>query len=164
MPMPGLMQDPRFWLQGQIGPGQGLINARMAAQGVTPPPGAPTPAAAGRTLIEDPTYRLPDGSFGVSDPATGDWVTRGPGDTIMPLPGLVDDAGGGGAFRKGGKIPSDGDRKLEARKVTAHEGEFVIRPEAAQMYGPEVMNAINQGLLDPAALAQMIKMPKMRGR
>ena len=51
--------------------------------------------------------------------------------------------GGGGTYRKGGYIKPDRDKKLEARKVTAHEGEFVIRPEAVDEIGLELLRAMN---------------------
>jgi hypothetical protein len=51
--------------------------------------------------------------------------------------------GGGGTYRKGGYIKPDRDKKLEARKVTAHEGEFVIRPEAVSDIGLELLRLLN---------------------
>jgi hypothetical protein len=51
--------------------------------------------------------------------------------------------GNGGTYRKGGYIPKDKDKKLEARKVTAHEGEFVLRPEAVKAVGSPFLHWLN---------------------
>ncbi len=212
MPMPGLMADPRFWMQGQIGPGQGLMNARQATAGLTPPT-PPTTATGMSQRVLFPSLTMGRGAYGVH--GTGELLqdyTPGPNDIVMQpgaeqgfadVPGVgpinvpfisrgseggmeganggTSDAGeggnsassgegdGGDGFAKGGKVtgaklkgknpkgPDDGSAPLDT-------GEFVVQKAAAQMYGPQVMNALNQGLIDPAALTAMLKMPTMRGQ
>ena len=68
----------------------------------------------------------------------GDDSETGPGDT---------DASGN-SFRKGGPTPNDGDKKLEAVPIMAHEGEYVIRPEAVKHYGTGLLSAINKRKID----------------
>lgn len=51
---------------------------------------------------------------------------------------------GPAAWRKGGYIPGDGDGRLEARRITAHEGEYVIRPEAVKAIGRKRLAQLNR--------------------
>jgi hypothetical protein len=89
-----------------------------------------------------------DGSSGGSSSAAGEGGVSGGGSasgdgTSGEAGGVGAGDGGGGTYRKGGYIKRDGDKKLEARKVTAHEGEFVIRPEAVDAIGIELLRRLN---------------------
>jgi hypothetical protein len=95
----------------------------------------------GQDAMNTAANAVADGSSGGSGSASGGVGTGADGSG-----GNAGDPGGegnGGTYRKGGYIKPDGDRKLEARKVTAHEGEFVIRPEAVQDIGVELLRRLN---------------------
>ena len=52
--------------------------------------------------------------------------------------------GGGGEWRHGGYIRPDRDSTLEPVRTTAHEGEYVLRPEAVSAIGIPALDALNQ--------------------
>lgn len=56
----------------------------------------------------------------------------------------------GGEKRMGGPIRSDGDGRLSAVPITAHEGEFVLSPEATEMVGVDLLQRINNMALEAA--------------
>lgn len=56
----------------------------------------------------------------------------------------------GGEKRMGGPIRSDGDGRLSAVPITAHEGEFVMSPEATEMIGADLLQRINNMALEAA--------------
>lgn len=103
--------------------------------------------------------------YGGSDPNQGSGGGQGGGETTGG--GSTSEAGqssssvgdggasAGGFYRKGGLIPNDGDGKLEAVPVIAHEDEFVMRPEAVKLYGADVMRALNKGLVKPETLRRL---------
>ena len=64
------------------------------------------------------------------------------------------DGDAGGDFRVGGFIKPDGDGKFEAVPVNAHEGEFVIRPEAVSQFGLAFLEKLNRGEIDPTLLGK----------
>lgn len=97
---------------------------------------------------------------------TGFGADQGSTGTGAGAPGEHDPGGGpSGMYRVGGVIPSDGDEDLEARRVTVHETEGVLRPEVMKMVGPGFVKAMNAGDL-PAAhtmLGKAVKaMPKAK--
>jgi len=63
----------------------------------------------------------------------------------------------GVGWRKGGYTGDGGDGRVDVHKEAGpvHEGEFVLRHEAAHHYGPEIMNALNRGAIPRNALAAM---------
>lgn len=62
----------------------------------------------------------------------------------------------GGIYRQGGYIPRDGDGRLEPVNITAHEGEYVIRPEAVDKIGLKNLEALNAGSM-PRVLAKLLR-------
>lgn len=48
------------------------------------------------------------------------------------------------SYRGGGHIPMDADNRLEPRVIEAHEGEYVIRPEAVQAIGVPALDRLNE--------------------
>jgi hypothetical protein len=93
----------------------------------------------GRSSMDDAMSAVADGSSSGSQSGQAGTGADGSG-------GNMGDPGGegnGGTYRKGGLIPKDKDKKLEARKVTAHEGEFVLRPEAVKAIGSPFLHWLN---------------------
>lgn len=76
-----------------------------------------------------------DGDGG--DGSGGDGSGDGGGDG-----GGGDGGGDGGGYRKGGLVK--GKKKNAPIKATVHVGEYVLRPEAVNMYGLGLLNAINE--------------------
>lgn len=79
----------------------------------------------------------------------------GPADTGGQIGGGAD-VGDPGTFRRGGMIPSDRDHLLEAVPIRAHEGEYVLRPEAAKHYGKGLLDALNTRSIDKKKLRGLL--------
>ena len=45
--------------------------------------------------------------------------------------------------RQGGPIPGDGDNMMEPMQIEAHEGEYVVRPEAVDAVGVDALDQLN---------------------
>ena len=56
----------------------------------------------------------------------------------------------GGEKRMGGPISTNGDGRLDAVPITAHEGEFILSPEATAMVGTDLLQRINDMALQAA--------------
>jgi len=94
----------------------------------------------------------PGGGTGGSNAGTGDSDQGG-----------VSDAASDASYRVGGQIPADGDGRLETKPITAHEGEFVLTPEAVQMLGgPEKLAAINEAAMSGGMIQSDEGMPLTR--
>jgi hypothetical protein len=65
--------------------------------------------------------------------------------------------GSSGTWRYGGYTGhgQDGDIDPDAEAGTVHEGEYVLRHEATQHYGPDIMHALNSGMIPRNALAAL---------
>lgn len=99
---------------------------------------------------QSPAYDSPfeyvsenDGGWNVNDIAWNDPPSGG--DYYSDSTSVTPE--GGWEFRKGGYIPNRGGKALAKVPVTAHEGEFIIRPEAVKKYGPRLFQYLNRGLL-----------------
>ena len=51
--------------------------------------------------------------------------------------------------RQGGPIPGDGDNMMEPMQIEAHEGEYVVRPEAVDAVGVDALDQLNSMGADP---------------
>jgi hypothetical protein len=87
------------------------------------------------------------GDAGGDNGGSADGSGNGGGD------GSSDADGMGGSWRYGGPTGDDGDGYLSPIRGTLHEGEFVLRPEAVAMYGYDMLHAMNEGRMQPNALA-----------
>lgn len=94
----------------------------------------------------------PDGSVGSGGDDVGGTGDQGGAGTGAGDAGSGADAGPGaggdgpggpGDYRVGGLIHPDGDARFEEVPINAHEGEFVLRPEAVSYYGPALLAAMN---------------------
>jgi hypothetical protein len=61
--------------------------------------------------------------------------------------------GGTGEWREGGWLPNDRDGVLSPLVITAHEGEFIVRPEAAAKHG-RLLEQINQDIAPDDSLVE----------
>lgn len=104
---------------------------------------------------EDGTGDSSGGSAGDAggDSSSGTGGDAGPGSAGSD--GNSGPGGEGGGFRIGGVIPGNSNGLFEPVEITAHEGEFVLRPEAVQAIGLPFLEALNQlgGRAGPATLA-----------
>lgn len=78
------------------------------------------------------------GGGGVGDGIGGEAGESSPGDP------------GGGDKRWGGPTGNDGDGRLSEVPITAHEGEFVLSPEAVAMIGEDTLQMVNDMALEAA--------------
>jgi hypothetical protein len=92
------------------------------------------------------------GDFG-GDDGSGDGSAGGSSSESSGGNGGADGGGKGDSWRHGGPIPMDGNGISEPVPMTAHEGEFIMRPEAVQALGPQFLAMLNQMGGGPATLA-----------
>lgn len=98
-------------------------------------------------------------SAGTSGSGFGDGTGDGGGGNSGPDSagdshgGTSSSSSGDDGWRHGGLIPGNGDGVSEPRQITAHENEFIMRPEAVQALGPEILSMLNSMGGGPATLA-----------
>jgi hypothetical protein len=121
-------------------PGVGLLQGLMGLGGTTFDPvtegGMMSAASMGATpgFATDTAFAGSPELGGRSDPSQGG----------SPSGGADPNDPGSQGFRRGGVIPSDRDRRLEARQATVHEGEGVLSPEAMQAIGVREFHRLNR--------------------
>ena len=104
--------------------------------GPPPPPPQPPPP-------DWPTYADIGGGSGGNASDFGGTLGAAPSDPTGD-PNSV--SGPGGWYRRGGPIPNRGSPRRDPVKITAHEGEFVVRPEMAAKYRA-FLEMLNSGRL-----------------
>jgi len=112
---------------------QSVADAMAEAQAAADAEAAAEAAAAADAAASDAGEGEGDGD-GDGDGDGGDGSGDGGGDG--------GDGGGDGGYRKGGLVK--GKKKNAPVKTTVHVGEYVMRPEAVNMYGLGLLNAINE--------------------
>ena len=122
----------------------------------------------GRGPTQGRSTDAPSGDESTSPGSGNDNGGSGPGDNGPSGPGDTDSSGeaaggqeGGGAqggeggpggWRQGGPIPNKGSPEIEPVRITAHETEHVMNPEATAYWGNdmlEAMSAIAEGVATP---------------
>ena len=121
-------------------PGPGDVSADADAADISAEVSAPP---ADESVSSPPADSAPDAP--ADAPADSAPAGDAPGDASAP--GDAGASGDAGSYRVGGFIPG---APGQPEPITAHAGEFVVRPEAVAKYGLPFLNAINQGALPEA--------------
>ncbi len=108
------------------------------------------------------------GDTGVGDPGDGTGTGEGTGEGDAGA-GEGDAGDGDAGFRFGGQVPDRSNAPDGSEPITAHQGEYVMTPEAVQMYGPwlDIMNshAMNMGQGSPGPVGSTgVGSPSQLGR
>jgi hypothetical protein len=143
-----------------IGDASANAGTPAAAPSITGDPGPGGPGESSAAAPANGTGESSaDSGGGPGAPGTGG--PGGPGDAGPGDAGPGAGEGSGSSYRVGGLVPGPGGAPQPV-PITAHTGEFVIRPEAVQKYGEAFLEAINQGIAPRSGEAAMPIMPNMR--
>lgn len=144
---PGKQADSGVETKGEYS-GKGDV-ADPSLEGGTPAPGKGGVAEGGAKGDAGPSNEGPGGA------------SQGTGT------GTEDQGGTAGIYREGGAVPEPGmgsppgpppGMNPQPVPATLHTGEFVLRPEITQAIGPELLTAVNSGIIPPDILAETLMM------